>query len=514
MSKPDQTMDLSRSPIHTPGPSRNEANQSSGPAVFRGTLPRLDLLRYAPIRAALRSRLYPAVFQWPTLAAFLLIMAVALVGPAVAHENLGSALTWIVWWPILPLAYLVLGRFWCAVCPFATVNDTVQRYAGLNLRVPPFLKRYGIWIIDLVFILITWADHIWGIVESPRGTGLLLMLITTGVILSAVLFERRTWCRHLCFLGGLSGNYSRAGMLELRAKAEVCATCSEKSCYRGNDSIPGCPIFEFPRTMDSSADCNLCGNCVKTCPNGSLQLTPRLPTRELWFLRHPRFEESFLAVVIVGIVLVQNFTMVSIWQPTLRWAESFLNAGYEPSFTAVFIVAMAMPLGVVYLASRASAWVGTSRGVNPRQKWTENFARFGYALIPLDLAGHLAHNLFHLLAEGKAVLYAAATFLAGGSGIGSMAEAGTDWHGGAALVGMDTIQTLQFILLGLGTLGSLYTAYRIARLGPAHDEGMSRSARGETADSALASLVPHAIVIAFLSFLNVYLFLQPMAHRM
>ena len=35
----------------------------------------------------------------------------------------------------------------------------------------------------------------------------------------------------------------------------------------------------------------------------------------------------------------------------------------------------------------------------------ENFARFGYAVIPLDLAGHMAHNLFHLLAESGSVVY-------------------------------------------------------------------------------------------------------------
>ena len=36
-----------------------------------------------------------------------------------------------------------------------------------------------------------------------------------------------------------------------------------------------------------------------------------------------------------------------------------------------------------------------------------NFAMFGYAIIPLDVAGHVAHNLFHLFAEGKAVWFTA-----------------------------------------------------------------------------------------------------------
>jgi hypothetical protein len=35
------------------------------------------------------------------------------------------------------------------------------------------------------------------------------------------------------------------------------------------------------------------------------------------------------------------------------------------------------------------------------------FARFGCAMIPLDIAGHIAHNLFHLLAEVEAVWFTA-----------------------------------------------------------------------------------------------------------
>ena len=41
------------------------------------------------------------------------------------------------------------------------------------------------------------------------------------------------------------------------------------------------------------------------------------------------------------------------------------------------------------------------------QQLVQNFARFGYALIALDVAGHMAHNLFHLLAEGKGILFTA-----------------------------------------------------------------------------------------------------------
>lgn len=80
-----------------------------------------------------------------------------------------------------------------------------------------------------------------------------------------------------------------------------------------------------------------------------------------------------------------------------------------------------------------------------------NFARFGYALIPLDLAGHLAHNLFHILAEGVSVFYTGIALL------------GICTQGSTAIVGNETIRILQFALVGLGTPFSVCTACRIAR---------------------------------------------------
>lgn len=442
-----------------------------------------NLLDRPWIRTLLRSRWFPAVIAYPTLVVFGYIVYALLFGPTSASANLGTSLTWVLWWPLIPLFMFALGRFWCAICPFATVIDMVQKIAGLGRPVAPFLKRYGIWIIDATFILITWADHVFGIVESPRGSGYLLGMLVTASVMTAVFYERRAWCRFLCFLGGLSGNYARSSAIELRATPQICATCKTQSCYRGNGQTPGCPVFEFPRVMSTSASCSLCANCIKTCPNDSIRLIPRMPTRELWFMSRPRLEESFLAAVIVGIVFVQNVTMLSFWQPAMGWLTDVFLGSRTLSFTVVFIAAMAIPLGMMMAAARFS---GTVTG----ESFTQNFARFGYAVIPLDLAGHVAHNLFHLLSEGRAIGFNAAALV--------------DYHvaGSAELVSAGTIQVLQFAIVGLGIAGSLYTVRRIAvRTG------------AESTVFALRALAPHLIVLALFGIVNLYLFTLPMAHR-
>ena len=443
-----------------------------------------DLLTLKPIKAMMMSKYFPKVFQIPVAAVFGLIGYELLAGPSSAHENPGTALMWVLWWPLIPILFLFVGRFWCAICPFATLSDFVQKLVGVNRPVPAFLKKYGIWIIDASFIGITWADHVFGIVASPWGSGILLLLITFAVIVSGAFFQRRTFCRYLCFLGGLSGNYARTGMIALRANTDICQTCEAKAaCFNGTDKAPACPLFMFPRTMDSNANCTLCANCIKNCPNDAITLTLRPPTKELWFIKAPKIEESFLAMAIMGIVLIQNVTMLKIWEQTLTTVEKFTGiTNTAVIFTVVFALGVTLPVALLTLCAKIAA-------TKNDENWIKNFARFGYALIPLDIAGHVAHNLFHLLAEGKSIYYSVASIF------------GSNASGSAALVGNDTIRILQFIILALGLWGSLYTVRRIT------------IRRYSAPNIRRATSRPYVVLIGALTALNVGLFLLPMAHR-
>ncbi|WP_088186461.1 4Fe-4S binding protein [Desulfosporosinus sp. FKA] len=442
-----------------------------------------NLLNIRWLKRFLTSYFYPRIFQWITVIVFAVIMFETLAGPTAVDNNFGSAATWVLWWPLIPFFFFLLGRFWCGICPFAWVSDLTQKLFGANLKVPNFIKKNGLWIIDITFILITWSDHIWGIVESPRGSGTLLLLILGGVMVSALLFERRTWCRYLCFLGSLSGNYSRAGMLELRADKNVCKTCKTRDCYKGGANAPGCPMFEFPMAMENNANCNLCGSCIKNCPHDSIRLTPRKPTSEFWSMTRARFEESFLAIVIVGIVFVQNVTMLDFYPSFLKWVENTLGiANQDIAFTMLFILAMATPVLLLFSATALSKRFTSETLRNA-------FARFGYAVIPLDLASHMAHNLFHLLAEGKATYY---TF---------MGLFGVHLEGSTSFVPDPIIQVMQYFLVIAGTLGSMYTAYRIAK----KNYGLGK---------ALSVSIPYLVVILLFGVLNFLTFTVRMAMRM
>jgi hypothetical protein len=228
----------------------------------------------------------------------------------------------------------------------------------------------------------------------------------------------------------------------------------------------------------------ICADCIKNCPNDSIQLTVRPPTKELWFIRKPKMEEAFLSAVIMGIVFVQNITMLEVWGSMLNWLEKVTGTtNYAITFSITFAISIIIPVALLGVTS----WIA---GKFNKNSLVENFTRFGYAIIALDVAGHIAHNLFHLLAEGKSIFYTA------------MALFGQEVHGASpALVGMDTIQLLQFGLIALGLVGSLYTVYRIAKT--------NHSGR-----NLWGTFVPYAALIIVLGVINFYLFVLPMAMRM
>ncbi len=454
-------------------PVRNTRNENAMPAEKK-----FNFLDVPLIGVFIRSRWYPGIFQWAAMVVFSIIVYELVAGTVNPSRNFGTSMTWVLWWPAIPIIFLVLGRFWCAVCPFGKISDIVRKLVGSERPMPKFLKKYGIWLIDIFFIMITWSDHIWGIVESPRGSGYLLLLLTTMVIATSVFFERRTFCKTLCFLGGLAGNYSRSGMLQLRGTPEICKTCKTQSCYKGNDKAEGCPMFEFPRTMDNSADCNLCGNCVKTCPNNSIRISPRKPTAELWGIKKPKAEHAFLAAVIMGIVFVQNITMLEIWESILNGISRVTQTtNYNVNFTVAFIISMILPIAMLWGTAKLTARKETV------EKVKENFVRFGYAIIPLDLAGHLAHNLFHAFTEGKAIWF------------NSINLFGYQVTGDLSLASTGTVQILQYLVVVLGAIGSAYTVYRIGN------------------KASWKRLLPYYVLMIVLAIMNIYLFSLPMMHR-
>jgi len=71
--------------------------------------PGCNLLKNRFIGGFIKSKWYPGIFKWPTVFSFVLIMYILLFGPTIAHNNLGTALTWVLWWPLIPIILCLWG---------------------------------------------------------------------------------------------------------------------------------------------------------------------------------------------------------------------------------------------------------------------------------------------------------------------------------------------------------------------------------------------------------------------
>jgi len=370
----------------------------------------LNLLEIPWLRRLLTSSALQPSLQIPLL---LLMGIVVLLGFFDVQEggvNLATKLTWTIWWAGIIFTFFLVGRVWCLACPFGALNEWTARLAEPARRLPKPFRN--IWWATGMFVLLTWADEQLGVVRSPWVTAWIVLFFAALAVAIGLFYERRSFCRYLCPIGGLIGIYSMTAPVELRAKSgPVCAADREKPCYRGSEAARGCPMFEFPLSMDRNNYCHLCAECVKGCVQDNLVLRVRAFGRDLWASRHRLLEESYLAVALVGLTLVVTAQMLTAWPTWIsalaRWLPAPVRGTLKP-VTYLGLVESAILLGgalvVVPLLVLAGAALADRLAGAGRLGLRRTFVVFGYMFIPVGLAMHLAHNLAHLLLEGAGIV--------------------------------------------------------------------------------------------------------------
>jgi hypothetical protein len=386
-----------------------------------------------------------------------------------------------VWFAVLPFSALLLGRVWCGMCPIAFTGDLVAKAGRLNLPVPKLFKRLDFWLLLAVFLLVDATEDLLGIPDKPQATAVFLLLIVWTAVVFTVLFERRTFCRYLCPLAGWLGAYSTLSPLEVRGNKKVCQTqCGEHTCYKGTEKVPGCPMFLYPASMTSNAECMMCGNCIKSCENRGVRLNLRPPLQELWQNPEASVGLAALVLALVSVMLRHQFTLLPWWsalEQTTGWPTTIVDLG-------LVVLFLGFVLGAFLVASVLSAAVGGER-------LGSNMARFGLGFVPLALAGHIAHVTHEWLLEGLQVItgyfVALARSVFQGIPIGSQPAAPV------FAVAPSVVTLLKLEIVALGILGSAIALVKIAR----------RTGTRE----AIGQALPHLLLLLVLSGMYLYVFL-------
>ncbi|HEU5321480.1 MAG TPA: 4Fe-4S binding protein, partial [Methylomirabilota bacterium] len=374
---------------------------------------RLDLLAVPGLARGLRWRGWQPALQAAVLVPTAAVVVLGLADVQDGSLSLATRLTWTLWWAGVVFTFLLIGRVWCVACPFGALNEWSSRLRGAARRLPAVLRN--LWWATGAFVVLTWADEQLGVVRSPRVTAWLVLGLAAAAVAVGLVFERRSFCRYLCPIGGLIGLYSMTAPLELRARsAAVCRADPDKGCYRGTAHAAGCPMLEFPATLDRNNYCTLCLECARGCGRDNLALRLRPFGRDLWASSRRALDEAYLGIVLVGLTLLATAQMLPAWSDLAATAAAWLPAAVRQSLrpvTYLHVIESVLLLGgslVLAPLLLLAATAVSERLAGPRRAgWRRAFVTFAYMFVPIGLALHLAHNLGHLLLEGGGVLAAA-----------------------------------------------------------------------------------------------------------
>jgi len=310
------------------------------------------------------------------------------LGPQDRAANPMLTLFWAWWWPLILLSYPLVGRLWCAICPFMVWGQIAQKLTPWRKKSWPHgdLDRWGAPALAAGFAAILLWEELWNLENTAWLSSCLLLLITAGAVISSSVFEKRFWCRYLCPVGGMNGLFAKLSILELRAEAGTCSgSCSSYACFKGGPAegeglaTGGCPLGTHPAHLSDNRNCVLCMTCTQACPNRSVQLRLRPPAADLQrTMQTPDGERGLILVLAGGVCLHQ-------WERLLGWlplSPSSLHEGPLLARLCFATLALALP-------AAAGLWLN--------RRWL-------YAGLPLLWALMLARHLPLGMTEAGTVL--------------------------------------------------------------------------------------------------------------
>jgi ferredoxin len=363
---------------------------------------RFDITAAPGVKALLKSRYPQLAILALMLAGYIFAIMAGLIGSPVGGSNFSVVFVWIAWWALLILIGVpLLGRGWCSICPIPLPGEWMQRGAvlgpsgarsrWLNLRWPRALR--SIWLQSAAFLLLALFSTV--LLTSPLVTAIVLAGMLLAAIGLSMVFEKRSFCRYLCPVGGFIGLYSQVAPIELRIKHKpVCVTCNGKPCYNGSAQGYGCPWDVFPGGLTKNTYCGLCMECIRTCPHDNIAVNLRPFAADL---EQPaaRLDEAFKSFVMLGSAILYSAVLLGPWG-VLKDAAFRIGSSSWFTYAVLFLAFICILLPCAFALS-------VSPGGGPRL-FRQRFSRMSAALIPLGLTAWIAFSLSFVMTNASYVV--------------------------------------------------------------------------------------------------------------
>lgn len=434
-----------------------------------------DLARNPRVARVLRNRKFQFFLILPNQIIFWTVIVVGLVGTADPGLNFGTAITWYVWFCLVFVLMVAIGRAWCAMCPFGgfaewlqrrTLFSRTQRTLGLGLKFPPSLAKFGFLLPVAAFLLLTWIEEFFNIAGpgAPADTSWMVVGIVSSALVFFLVFERRTFCRYICPLSTLIGTVGAMGSVAgFRTRdRQVCLECKTKDCMRGGDQGYGCPWYTWPGSAESNLACGLCTECYKSCSKDNVGLFLQKPLTSVVAPHRRRIDVAWGVAILWGLVVYQQFNATNAFATADDWLNSTMHFPRYPNpvdYLALIAATAVLLAGVVWVIqrtfARSSLQPDSSGGFLDKQsRFRTFFAPIAYGLIPVVGADYFARQLPKFLQHAPRVL-PALTHMAG---VGSSRSV---LYRASVLSSSPSIVLVQVLVVALGTAAAFWTTWRI-----------------------------------------------------
>jgi NosR/NirI family nitrous oxide reductase transcriptional regulator len=473
-------------------PSKEAITRRFGPT---DPLSKGDLTRHSLVKRVLASRRFQFFLILPNQLIFWAVIFLGILGTVVPGLNFATAITWYIWFCLVFVLMVVVGRGWCAMCPFGGFAEWLQRHTfwrrtqkalGLGKKLPEPIARYGLLLSVGTFIVLTWIEERFNIAGpgTPSDTSFMVIGIVASAVLVFLLFERRTFCRYLCPLSALIGTVGAMGSVAgFRTKdREVCLECQTKDCMRGGEEGFGCPWYTWPGSADSNLTCGLCSECYKACPSGNVGLFVQKPLTSVVAPTRRRADVAWAVMFLWGLVIFQQVNATNVYNSLDAWLTRVTYLGPYPNpvdYVGIIAAAAFFTAGLAWVAGRlvmdrsrtrelqavAAGGSGEPAGTSAEyargfvDRWTHFRAYFvplAYGLIPVVGADYLARQLPKFFKHGLRIVPSVESWFGAGSGTHSSLY---QTH----MLTNPEIVVVQVIVMALGTAASLWATWRISQ---------------------------------------------------
>ena len=438
--------------------------------------PGLELTRNPRVARFVRNRKFQFLLIVPNQVIFWTVIFVGIAGTAIPGLNFGAAITWYIWFCLVFVMMVVVGRAWCAMCPFGGFAEWIQRRSfwrrtqktlGLGRKFPEPLARLGFLIPVVSFIVLTWIEEFFNIAGpgNPADTSWMVVGIVSSALIFFLVFERRTFCRYVCPLSTLIGTVGSMGSVAgFRTKdREVCLSCRTKDCMRGGENGYGCPWYTWPGSADSNLYCGLCTECFKSCPEGNIGLFLQKPLTSVVAPARRRADVAWGVALLWGLVLYQQFNATNVFNTIDTKLNSVLGFPHYPDPVdylglivagALTLAGAAFVVGRLFGTGAVPARAGKASFIDRTTPFRSFFVPMAYGLIPVVGADYFARQLPKFFHTSPRVLPAAAHIF-------GFASTRTALYS-TSLLGNNGIVVTQVIVIAVGTLAALWSMWRVA----------------------------------------------------